>query len=70
MIYRTKDGDVLDAICAKHYGSTVNQVELVLAANPGLAAHGPVLRSGLLIELPEIEAQPRKQATIRLWGTI
>lgn len=70
MMYRTKDGDVLDAICAKHYGGTSSRVGKVLTANPGLAAHGPVLQSGLLIDLPELEDQPRKQATIRLWGTV
>ncbi len=52
MKYRTKDGDVLNAICAKHYGDTPHLVEDVIAANPGLAALGPVLHSGLIIELP------------------
>ena len=51
MKYRTKDGDVLDAICAKNYGDTPHQVEDVIAANPGLAALGAVLPSGLIIEL-------------------
>ena len=67
MIYRTKDGDVLDALCSKHYGETLYNIEEVFAANPGLAAHGPVLPSGLLITLPAIEAETPKAATIRLW---
>ncbi|MFI0396046.1 tail protein X [Paracoccus jiaweipingae] len=67
MKYRTKDGDVLDAICAKHYGDTPHQVEDVLAANPGLAALGPVLPSGLIINLPEIEDTAQERPTIRLW---
>lgn len=68
MIYRTKDGDVLDAICARHYGDTPHRVEAVLDANPGLAAHGPVLPSGILIELPVVEDDATDApATIRLW---
>lgn len=67
MIYRTKDGDVLDEICAKNYGDTPFSVEEVLAANPGLAAHGPVLHSGILIELPVIEDTALGKPTIRLW---
>lgn len=35
--YLTKDDDMLDAICAKHYGRTAGAVEAVLEANPGLA---------------------------------
>ncbi len=47
MIYSTKDGDVLDQVCAKHYGDAAYSVEDALAANPGLAAYGPVLISGI-----------------------
>lgn len=65
MIYRTKDGDVLDLICLRAYGDSVYSVEAVYDANPGLAAHGPILPAGLLIELPE--AQPATPSTIRLW---
>ena len=67
MIYRTKDGDVLDQLCAKHYGDTPYRVEDVLAANPGLAVHGPVMASGLLITLPVIEETAEERPTIRLW---
>ena len=54
MIYRTKDGDVLDQICAKHYGDAPYRVEDVLAANPGLAAHGPVMASGLHVNVAKV----------------
>ena len=27
MIYRTKDGDVLDQLCVKHYGGAPHRVE-------------------------------------------
>lgn len=67
MKYRTKDGDVLDAVCAKHYGDGFDQVEAVLAANPGLAAHGPILASGIIIKLPVFEAATKTRETVRLW---
>lgn len=67
MKYRTKDGDVLDAICARHYGDTPHKVEDVIAAKPGLAALGPVLPSGIVIELPEVEDTAQERPTIRLW---
>ena len=67
MKYRTKDGDVLDAICDAHYGDTPYALADVLDANPGLAARGPVLPSGIVIELPIIAAPVAAPATIRLW---
>ncbi len=67
MKYRTRDGDVLDAICARYYGNTPHRVEDVIAANPGLSSLGPVLPSGLIIELPEIEDTAQERPTIRLW---
>ncbi|CAG0911487.1 unnamed protein product [Cyprideis torosa] len=68
MKYRTKDGDVPGAICAKHYGDTRRaRVEDVIAANPGLAALGPVLPSGLIIELPKTPGTAQERPTIRLW---
>lgn len=65
MIYRTKDGDVLDLICHKYYGDAPCSVEAVYEANRGLADLGPVLPAGVLIELPA--AQPIEAAPIRLW---
>lgn len=65
MIYRTKDGDVLDLICRTYYGDQPHSVEAVYEANRGLAAHGPILPAGLLIDLPD--AQPVARAAIRLW---
>ena len=67
MKYRSKEGDVLDAICARHYGDTPHRVEDVIAANPGLAAFGPVLPSGLIVKLPEVEDTARERPVIRLW---
>ncbi|MFZ5270561.1 tail protein X, partial [Enterobacter roggenkampii] len=40
--YQTRDGDVLDAVCALHYGTENLSyiVTQVLEANPGLADAG------------------------------
>lgn len=65
-IYRTIDGDMLDAICKAHYGRE-DMAAAVYAANPGLAALGPVLSKGILIKLPDQpEVTPR--SPIRLWS--
>ena len=66
--YRTRDGELLDAICLSYYGQSGGYVESVLAANPGLAEIGPVYSAGLLIELPDLPAQPQSQESIRLWS--
>ncbi len=67
MKYITRDGDTVDAIAWRVYGSTSNQVvESVLAANAGLADYGPILPAGVTITLPEIAA-PAKAKGIKLW---
>lgn len=66
--YRTKRGDALDWICWRHYGRQNNRiVEMVLSANPGLAAHGARLPAGLVITLPEINVASLSQQSVRLW---
>ena len=65
-VYRTADGDMLDAICKVELGSEAH-MPAVLASNPGLAAQGPVYPAGLLITLPDLPAKPVR-STIRLWG--
>lgn len=64
--YQTRDGDMLDAICYRHYGRTTGTVEAVLEANPGLAALGPVFAAGVVITLPDIP-DPEPETGIRLW---
>lgn len=65
--YRTSDGDTVDYVAWKHYGTLDGQVvEAVLQANHGLADLGPVLGPGVLINLPEIEAVG-VSAGVRLW---
>ena len=52
----TLDGDHLDALLVQHYGVDAAPVALatVLAANIGLAAHGPTLPPGVRIVLPDV----------------
>lgn len=65
-IYRTRDGDVLDAICKAELGAEAH-VTAVLEANPRLAARGPVYPAGLRIVLPDVSAVVA-QGDVRLWG--
>jgi phage tail protein X len=66
--YLTKDGDVLDWVLWKYYGTTANrEVERVLEANPGLADYGAVLPGGVRILLPELETPVTTTIGVRLW---
>ena len=64
--YNTREGDVLDWICWKHYGTQKGVAEAVLNANHGLADLGDVLPAGVKILLPEL-ALPKAEQVIRLW---
>ena len=66
VLYRTRDGDMLDAICHQHYGRQSGAVEQVLQHNPGLAALGPVYQANVLITLKPLP-KPVETQTIRLW---
>jgi phage tail protein X len=66
-LYRTRDGDMLDVICKSWYGESSRYTEAVLEANPGLADLGPVLPSGVVIELPEFPGLSVKPGSVRLW---
>jgi phage tail protein X len=65
-IYRTKDGDMVDAICVAHYGSE-DMTEQVYEANPRLAALGPILPKGITITLPN-KIETKVKSPVRLWG--
>jgi len=65
-IYRTRQGDMLDAICKAHYGNE-GMVEPVYDANPHLAELGPILPMGREVFLPDLSAQTVTRP-IRLWG--
>jgi len=64
--YRTVDGDMIDTLARRAYGSEAGVVT-IYEANPRLAALGPVLPRGLLIALPDAAPAP-VQRPIRLWG--
>ena len=65
--YRTSEGDIIDAVCRRHYGREAGAVEAVLEANPGLAELGPVLPAGTLVELPELPRPLEIIETVKLW---
>jgi phage tail protein X len=63
--YTTKDGDVLDWICWKHYG-TATVLEQVLDANPTLTDEK--LPAGIVVKLPYIPSIKSKKQEIKLWN--
>ncbi len=65
--YVTKDGDVLDAICWKYYGSTSGTVEKVLQANRHLAELGSIFAAGVKIILPDL-TQEEETESVKLWS--
>ena len=68
MIYRTKDGDMLDRICLQYYGrSDDGVVEAVLEANTNLGDKGPVYDAGVKITLPDLDVSTAETDSIRLW---
>ena len=62
---RAMQGDTLDLLCWRTLART-DIVEATLALNPGLADHGPVLPTGLLVELAE-PTTTHTRATVNLW---
>lgn len=61
-------GETVDAVCWRMLGRTDGVTEQVLALNSGLAALGPLLPEGTMIDLPEVaEAAPPVRETVRLW---
>lgn len=66
--YRTRNGDMIDLICHKAYGSTDRRVvERVLDANYGLADYPPMLPAGVIITLPDPPQQSQPQPLVKLW---
>ena len=63
IVYKTRDGDMLDAICFEHYGTELAVVS-VLNANVGLADLGPVYSSGVDIILPDVELPKDEEASL------
>ena len=65
--YTTREGDMLDLVCYRHYGRQSGAVEVVLDANPGLADAGPVYPAGLNILLPDLPEPSAEERLITLW---
>lgn len=66
MRVRAHQGDTVDSLCWRHYGATRGLNELVLEANPGLAALGAILPIGYEVELPPMPPAATQQITY-LW---
>ena len=66
--YVSKDNDMIDALCAKYYGTERLQeaVLLVLSHNRFLATYDYLLPAGLVIEFPDMPADDKKQG-VALW---
>lgn len=64
--YWSKEGEMIDLICWRHYGATRGVVEVVLEANPSLAEYSGSLPSGLRIKLPLIQEQLKK-SKLKVW---
>lgn len=65
--YTTKDGDVLDLICWKYYGSTSGTVEKVLEANRHLANLPAIFAAGVKIILPDLTPEEDSES-VKLWS--
>lgn len=65
--YLTRDGETLDAIAYRVYG-TEQAVHAILAANPGAADQPTRLPAGLTLTLPDAASTTSQPATIRLWA--
>jgi phage tail protein X len=64
--YTTKENEVLDWICWKHYGFQSGAIEIVLEVNTHIAENGSFLPSGILLKLPLIE-KPTLKPIVKLW---
>ncbi len=65
--YQTTQGDMLDAIAFRHYGTHEKTTELLLLANPGVEDLPVVLPLGTRIILPVPPVRNNVQEVIRLW---
>ncbi|WGS42165.1 tail protein X [Burkholderia sp. JSH-S8] len=60
-------GETLDALCWRHYGSTAGTVEAVLEANPGLAELGVVLPMGTVVDMPKLSTIVQTKPLLQLF---
>jgi len=62
----SRQGDTVDLVLWRHRGRTAGLTEQVLASNPGLADHGPLLPAGVAIMIPATNPAPVRE-TVKLW---
>ncbi|MGR3501620.1 tail protein X [Pseudaestuariivita sp.] len=65
-IYRTQQGDMVDEIAWRLFEDEAMAID-IYEANPRLAVVGPVLPSGIELQLPPKRAQKSDQP-VRLWS--
>jgi phage tail protein X len=64
----TRQGDTLDLLLHRDCGLGPEAIDIVLAANPGLAALGPVLPVGTPVLVPDrAVAAPATVQLLQLW---
>ncbi|ELB3682449.1 tail protein X [Salmonella enterica] len=66
MKVKALQGDTVDLLCFRHYGTTQGVTEQVLAANPGLS-NNVFLEAGQEVELPE-QQKKKQREMIQLWS--
>lgn len=66
---RAREGDTLDALIWRERGLGPADLPAVLAVNPGIAAYGPTLPKGHVVNLPAIAAPATSVRTdvVNLW---
>ncbi|MBY6206880.1 MULTISPECIES: tail protein X [Halomonas] len=64
---RAHQGETLDQLCYRVFGSTADITERALRLNPGLAELGPKLPEGTPILLPDAEPTTHRLDTVQLW---
>ncbi|EJH2611200.1 tail protein X [Salmonella enterica] len=66
MKVKALQGDTVDLLCFRHYGTTQGVTEQVLAANPELS-NSVFLEAGQEVELPE-QQKKKQREMIQLWS--
>ena len=65
--YRTVQGDTVDILAWRHYGSE-QYAAAIYEANPGLADLGPILPIGTIVSLPSTgDVIPAEEPTVHIW---
>lgn len=60
------EGEAIDQLCRRAYGTEAGHVEAVLDANPGLAALPKRLPAGTAVRVPDVVAQS-PDPVVKLW---